>query len=227
MAGFSYAVYLTFVKALFEDYPKIDPVELLSLKTLISTLMLLFWLNVSAKKVLWDDFKRLHEEQDIPEKKSMLALFFCVLYSISGTSTSLASVKQFPLSTVALVNNFAPLFTALMAFYLLQERFTRSELTSLVLCFIGVMFLIAGEANFMESTDQVLSDFEGNVLAYILLIAEPLFVSMTVIKLRQSRYLNPFAYATYANLVLALLCTTIALSNGFHPWNDALKAFDS
>jgi drug/metabolite transporter (DMT)-like permease len=51
------------------------------------------------------------------------------------------AIKFIDITVVTVVANTAPLFTALLGFFLLGEKLTNVEITSLICSFIGVFIL--------------------------------------------------------------------------------------
>ena len=57
------------------------------------------------------------------------------------------SVKFYTLTLVAVVNNFSPLITVLMAYFFLEEKMTKNTLIGLFFAFCGAIVLILGGEN--------------------------------------------------------------------------------
>lgn len=55
-----------------------------------------------------------------------------------------SSIKIFSLTLVAMVNNFAPLFTVVLAFFILSEKIPIFKIVQLFIAFGGAVMMIMG-----------------------------------------------------------------------------------
>lgn len=66
------------------------------------------------------------------------------LLDVSGTALLLAAVRTGLTAVVAPVANLTPAFTVMLAWWVLRERATRTQLAGLVLALIGLIFITVG-----------------------------------------------------------------------------------
>lgn len=121
-------------KILFNRHPEMNEFQYLTLRSIVHTVVILAILYGSIRKALWDT---------LPQDKVGLILFR-VGTGVGSFYFVFQAIKIIPLFHIALIINLMPLFTAFFAYYILVEKLSRIEKTSLIISFIGVFVLIEG-----------------------------------------------------------------------------------
>ena len=88
------------------------------------------------------------------------------------------SVKFYTLTLVAIVNNFGPLVTTLLAYIVLSEKITSGTIIALFVSFAGALIMILGNKD-----DSVVSE-GSSIFGFICLILNPVFVAIGTIMMR-------------------------------------------
>ena len=103
-----------------------------------------------------------------------------------------SSIKFFTLTLVAVINNFAPLLTVVLAYLILHENLKTYKLVQLIVAFGGALLMILTMPPpdpTEEATENDSSSEEGKidimmVLKYIALVLNPFFVAYGTIMMR-------------------------------------------
>ena len=112
LSGLSFAFNFIFAKVIYENKPATTPLQVLAYRSIISTGLMAIKVNRNLKQVMWDGI----------EGSQWFPLWARVIQGNVTIMINFTSIKFFSLTLVAVVNNFAPLFTVVMAYYLLSER---------------------------------------------------------------------------------------------------------
>ena len=112
LSGVCFALNFIFAKVIYENKPQTTSMQLLSYRAIISTGLMMIKVNKDLKYVCYDS---IGSDQWYP----------LWMRTIQGQLTifiNFTSIKFFTLTLVAVVNNFAPLLTVVMAYFMLEEK---------------------------------------------------------------------------------------------------------
>ena len=136
-------LYIT--KGLFELNPDIEVLQITTLKALISSLLLVIFLNRKLKNIMYDSID--------PESKWALA--FKSIQTCISIFISYNAMRYFSVSTTGVVCSLTPLIACIFAALLLKERLTLWTILSVLIVLSCVMMIIFGatgeEAEAMDS----------------------------------------------------------------------------
>jgi drug/metabolite transporter (DMT)-like permease len=104
------------------------------------------------------------------------------------------ALRFFPLTTVAMVMNLSPMITVFLAFFILGERITRSQLIVLVLAFSAVSIMILGG----DQKDD--KNYQTNIFALLVLFLNPFVISLGTIAMRAMQKTSEWTVSGYNNL---------------------------
>jgi len=93
-------------------------------------------MNVKVKRYMVDKIRR----ERIP------FLVFKVIQGLLSHVIVFNGLRYLAMVEVALIINTMPLFTAVLGYYLLDERLHRIEIASLIISFIGIVVLVTGKS---------------------------------------------------------------------------------
>jgi len=137
---------------------------------------------------------------------------------IQGNATifiNYTSVKFFSLTLIAVVNNFAPLITVVLAYYILSERLNRFKILQLGVALGGatLMIVFTPAPELDEPTEQT-----GGVMwlaiKYACLILNPVLVAYGSVMMRQMRSLNENVVSCYMNGVAIPVMIGLCYASG-------------
>ena len=109
---------------------------------------------------------------------------------------------------VAVVNNFGPLVTTLLAFLFLSEKITYGTILALFVSFFGALIMILGSKD-----DSVVSE-GSSVFGFICLILNPVFVAIGTIMMRQMKKLNESVVSCYMNFASIIVLGPLVYALG-------------
>ena len=112
LSGVSYAFNFIFAKIIYETKPQTNPYQLLSYRAIISTGLMLIKVNRNLKYVCYDSIKA---DQWRP-------LWMRTIQNQLTIFINFTAIKFFTLTLVAVINNFAPLITVVLAYMILGEN---------------------------------------------------------------------------------------------------------
>ncbi len=107
-------------------------------------------------------------------------------------------VRYLAMVEVALVINTMPLFTAVMGYFLLDERLHRIEVISLIISFVGIAILVTGKHTGHEEPEQKRSKQEFTALLILMIV--PVLIAAGNIAVRTLRGMNLHAISIYFSL---------------------------
>ena len=143
LSGVSFAFNFIFAKIIYESKPQTSPLQLLAYRSIISTAIMAVTINRNLKYVMFDS---------IPEGK-WYPLCARVVQGNFTIYVNFTSIKFFTLTMVAVVNNFAPLMTVVLAGILLGEHMPTFKLVQLLIAFGGaVLMIVASPAPVEDDT---------------------------------------------------------------------------
>ena len=122
--------------------------------------------------------------------------------TIQGNVTILinfTSVKFYTLTLIAVVNNFSPLFTTILAWILLGERFGVSLIVKLLIAFGGALLII------LYDKDESVVKEGSSTVGFIALVLNPIFVAIGTVMMRQMRKLNESVVSCYMNATTVIV----------------------
>ena len=155
--------------------------------------------------------------------------------TIQGQMTifiNFTAIKFFTLTLVAVVNNFAPLITVVMAYFILNENLKTYKLVQLFVAFGGALLMILAMPSEEDPTDGSETDLDDSVeesntdvktvLNYIVLVLNPVLVAYGTILMRQMKKLDENVVSSYMNFwsipVMIGLC--YATGSDLSAWKD-------
>lgn len=123
-----------FSKLLFIRHPDLSSIQVLVLRSVLSSVIFLAIMNKNFAYYMWESIPRKYVKNLISRVIQGLILMVCIF----------SSIKYFPLVFVSLISNLTPLLTALLSFILLKKGLSVLDTTILIVSFIGVTVLITG-----------------------------------------------------------------------------------
>ena len=147
--------------------------------------------NRNLKAVMWDDIGR---DQWWPLWARTIQGMFTIYINFT-------SIKFFTLTLVAVVNNFAPLITVVLAFFILSEKLKVFKFVQLFVAFGGaIMMIFASQKpeNLDEKVEEESIDW-GWVFKWTCLILNPILVAYGSVMMRQMRKLDENVVSCYMN----------------------------
>ena len=118
------------------------------------------------------------------------------------------SVKFYTLTLIAIVNNFGPLVTTLLAFVCLSEKITYGTIIALMVSFLGALVMILG------GKDDSVVEEGSSVFGFVCLILNPVFVAIGTIMMRQMKKLNESVVSCYMNFASVLVLGPLVYAMG-------------
>lgn len=128
-------------KVIYDRYPTINPFQLVFLRSMFSLVYLLMGINVKAKQLFYDEYKR---EFTAP-------LIFRSLQSSVSSIINMVAVYYIDVVVVSLVNNTTPVFVCLLAMCFLKERLKIAEVVFMSMTFACIIVIIAGQGTSTSS----------------------------------------------------------------------------
>jgi drug/metabolite transporter (DMT)-like permease len=123
-----------FGKILFIRHPFLSVSELITIRSVFASIIIIAIMNKKIKFYLFESVPRSHYSQlalrCCQGSFSFMCLYVCIRY--------------FPVVFVTLVQNISPLLLAVFSWYLHGVKLTKIELIVLTLSFIGVVIIISG-----------------------------------------------------------------------------------
>lgn len=168
-----------------------------------------------SKEVLWDS---------IPKGgwKSLLVRVACQNASIFIT---FYSIRQFELTTVAMVTNSATFVICLLGWLILKEQASAFSLVTLTISFGGTVLVLLGETKTTptsldgEAETQSSVQYIGNL---VILLINPIIIGCGVIAMRQMRKMHESVITSYMNLMLLAIMLVLVYATGsdLTPWKS-------
>lgn len=119
-------------KVLYEKNPDMSVWNLLFICSIVICSILLLYVNVSFKKVMYDDLDR----------ESMPCLAFRIFECVVSATIFNTCLKLLPVSTVAVMVKTTPMLVFVIAYFVLGEHVTRMDTFSLLLGLSGTIILV-------------------------------------------------------------------------------------
>ena len=177
LSGISFAFNFIFAKVIYETKPQTDPYQLLSYRAIISTGLMAIKVNKNVKYVCYDSI----------EAGQWRPLWMRTIQGQMTIFINFTAIKFFTLTLVAVVNNFAPLVTVVLAYFILGENLKTYKLVQLFVAFGGALLMILAMPSEEDPTDgsETELDFSSEesktdvntVLKYIALVLNPVLVA--------------------------------------------------
>ena len=131
--------------------------------------------NVNFRKILWDGIPQGCGRQLLFRISQQNASIFITFYSI----------KQFELTTVALVNNCATFVILVMGWLVLSEKVSLFSFGTLCASFMGTAVVLFGEKTYGAVGEvSAASTGSSSMLNLLLLVSNPLIIGAGVIAMR-------------------------------------------
>ena len=175
--------------------------------------------NRNLKQVMWDDISR---DQWWP----------LVARTVQGNMTiyiNFTSIKFFSLTLVAMINNFAPLFTVVLAFFILSEKVPIFKIVQLFIAFGGAVMMIMGvDMPDVGKEDQTVEEGEVSgvdwdmIFKWSCLLLNPLLNAYGFVMMRQMRKLNENVVSCYMAAVSlpVMIALTYATGGDLTGWKS-------
>ena len=173
-----------FAKLLYDRNPKPEPNPynqsnvsaemMLVLRSTWATIIMIFLINLKAKKILYDDIG----------KGDVFPLAF---RSVQGTIVNLinfAATKVVPLAIIGVLNNLSPVCCVILAYFMLGEKLKRSEMIVLGLIFLCIVDIVVTgkpDPNSLHPTKTITEA----PLIYLALICCPFLTAAGTIALKK------------------------------------------
>jgi drug/metabolite transporter (DMT)-like permease len=148
--------------------PELTTAQLLVLRSFASVSIMLAIMNLKTKHYMFDT---------IP-KGQILILITRVCLGLFNMFCQYYTIKYFPLVIVSLMQNMAPLLVALTSFLLYKLPLSRMDTSVLLVCFIGVILIVTGNA--AKSKDLDMSTEDMAEAAAKMIIPSVLLVMMPI-----------------------------------------------
>ena len=137
--------------------------------------------------------------------------------TIQGNATILinfTSVKFYTLTLVAIVNNFSPLFTTILAYFFLRENIANATYLALFVTFIGALVMIMGA----KEEDPVAEG--SSTFGFICLLLNPVLVGIGTCMMRKMKKLNESVVSCYMNSTSIIVMGPLVYAFGgdLSPW---------
>lgn len=131
-----------------------------------------------------------------------------VIRVISGVTSFLClyyAIKYLPIFLVSLILNTSPIFTSFLAFLVLKEKVSRTEVFALFFAFFGVYILISNSKqgsteDSLSAENKVEESDNSNILMipFICLLVSPLLMALTNVLLRHMKKMHEYTSSTYS-----------------------------
>ena len=180
-------LYIT--KGLYELNPEIEVLQVTALKALISIIILIVFLNVKLKHIMYDSID--------PDSKYALAFKSC--QTTVSIFIAYNAMKYFSVSTTGVVCSLVPLIACCLAALILKEKLTFYTIFSVVIVLSCVMMIIFG------ATGEEAEAMGQNVWAVVALCSQPFWLAGGVIAARKMKKNHPLAQTCYTNLLLGIV----------------------
>ena len=132
-----FALNFIFAKIIYESKPETSPYALLSYRSIISTGLMALKLNKNLKHVCYDSI----------EPDQWYPLWARTVQGSVSIFINFTSIKFFTLTLVAVMNNFAPLITVVLAYMILGENLATYKIVQLFIAFGGALIMILSTPN--------------------------------------------------------------------------------
>ena len=179
-------LYIT--KIIYALNPGIEVLQIVALKSSISSILLLIVFNYKLKYVMYDCID--------PEAKWALA--FKTVQTTISVFIAYYAIKYFEVSTTGAVCSLTPLVACLLAAIILKERLTFWTMFSIAIVLSCVMMVVFG-ANGEEAEAM-----SSNILAVIALCSQPFLLAGGMIANRAMKKNHPVAVTCYSNILLGI-----------------------
>lgn len=156
--------------------------------------------------------------------RNKLHLFYRSLFGTIGVCCNYYAVDNMPLSDASMLNKMSPFYILLFSYWLLKEKLTVVQLGSVILAFIGSIFVIKPTGNFSDFFPSLVGllgglgagaaytavRFLGNdkVNPTIIIYGFSLFSTIAMIVLIVILGYSPMTFYQVGMLLLAGLCAT-------------------
>jgi len=215
VSGFCFALNFIFAKVIYENKPMTTPLQVLAYRSIISTGLMMLKVNKDLKKVCYDTI----------EGKMWYPLWARTIQGMFTITINFSSIKYFTLTLVAVVNNFGPLFTVILAYFMLDERLNTFKMGQLLFAFGGATLMIVFTPLPETETPQEGDTQEGSlatIFKYVCLVLNPMLVAYGTIQMRKMRSLNEDVVSCYMNGVAIPLMIVLVYATGsdLSAWND-------
>jgi drug/metabolite transporter (DMT)-like permease len=118
------------------------------------------------------------------------------------------ALKFFTTTSVTMVNQLSPMFTVLLAYFILKERLTIRECIVLLAAFMAVTLVILGGD---EQSDQL---YESNGVALAMLFLNPVAVALGLVMMRSMRKTSEWTVTCWVNTTQVFFLTVYYLYCG-------------
>ena len=122
-----------------------------------------------------------------------------------------------------MVNTFAPLFTVVLAYYILNEKLNSFKLFQLFFAFGGATIMIVFTPRpELQKDDGTEETKLWIVIKYVCLVLNPIFVAYGTVMMRKMRKLNENVVSCYMNGVAIPVMIIICYASGgdLTAWRD-------
>ena len=179
-------LYIT--KGIYALNPGIEVLQIVALKSSISSILLVFVLNYKLKHVMYDCI----------DPEAIWALAFKTVQTTISVFIAYYTIKYFEVSTSGAVCSLTPLCACLLAAIILKERLSFWTMFSIAIVLSCVMMVLFG-ANGEEAEAM-----STNTLAVVALCSQPFLLAGGMISNRAMKKNHPLAVTCYSNLLLGI-----------------------
>ena len=134
---FFFASIFVLAKFIFIRQPDLSPLELVTYRSMIASVMMIVKLNVNIKNVMYDSVTR-----DL-----CCPLALRTFQGILTWGINFMAIKYFQLTIVAIFENFVPLIAVILAYSILGEQLRHYKVVQLIIAFFGAGLLILSTEN--------------------------------------------------------------------------------
>lgn len=122
------------MKILYEHHPNLGAAQIIVYRSALALLFLFCYHGTNLKNLMYDTI----------EKEAIPALTSRMISGNIGIFIIIMSVKYFPLTTMAMIINCAPIVSTFLALPILGEKLTISKILTLFVAFGGISLMILG-----------------------------------------------------------------------------------
>jgi drug/metabolite transporter (DMT)-like permease len=146
-------------------HPDTSTSQLLVIRSISSTIVMLVAMNVKTKHYMYDSIPR----------DQIKTLTFRIVQGIFNMYCAYIAIKYFPLVFVSLIQNIAPLLVVLFSYILYKQGLSCTDTIILFVSFFGVIILITGSFSDSSSSqpEQEAVPPSTLILPAILLLTTP------------------------------------------------------
>jgi drug/metabolite transporter (DMT)-like permease len=191
------------MKVLYEHHPNLGAAQIIVYRSALAVLFLLCYHGTNLKLLMYDTI----------DKDSLPALTSRMVSGNIGIFIIIMSVKYFPLTTLAMIINCAPIVSTFLALPVLGEKLTITKILTLFVAFGGISLMILG-----GEEESKLPAYTPTPIIYFAVVIHPFFLAASNLAMRAARKLADSIVTFYMALSLLIVFLLFGLASGVDFW---------